>query len=91
MNKILHKSRGLSTLSKDKFSIFYFINIVYHIICGNLPKNYVAKNSRPLKKRDGEHVNDVQTNTESPALARHANECKPKIDFENVKIRDTEQ
>lgn len=36
-------------------------------------------------------MNDVQKNKESSALARHGNECKHKLDFENVKILDTEQ
>ena len=49
-------------------------NIIYCITCTSCDQRYVGQTSRPLRRRIGEHLNDIKRQRETP-ISAHFNIC----------------
>ena len=79
------KLRDLLVAPKDPIDTLDKTGVVYHITCGDCQSGYVGETSRSLKTRIKEH-----SKTSSPVGA-HAKEYHHNIQFDQVKILDTDQ
>ena len=82
--KPLSKLRDLLVAPKDPVDTLDKTGVVYHIPCGDCDSRYVGETSRSLRARLKEH-----TRTSSPVGA-HAQELQHTINFDQVKILDTD-
>ena len=82
--KPLAKLRDLLVAPKDPVDNLDKTGVVYHIPCGDCNSGYVGETSRTLRTRLKEH-----TRNSSPVGA-HAQEQQHSIQFDQVKILDTD-
>ncbi|KAJ8980862.1 hypothetical protein NQ317_008921 [Molorchus minor] len=75
---------------KDKDNILNSSNMIYCMTCLDCDKKYIGQSCRKLKDRITAHKSDIRNNKQSCTLARHAVDHNHSIDYENVKILDTE-
>ncbi|KAJ8976937.1 hypothetical protein NQ317_012222 [Molorchus minor] len=78
----------LGKLNKD--NIFNSSNMIYCMTCLDCDKKYIGQTCRKLKDRITAHKSDIRNNKQSCTLARHVVDHNHSIDYENVKILDTE-
>ncbi|KAJ8976939.1 hypothetical protein NQ317_012224 [Molorchus minor] len=74
----------------DKDNIFNSSNMIYCMTCLDCDKKYIGQTCRKLKDRITAHKSDIRNNKQSCTLARHVVDHNHSIDYENVKILDTE-
>lgn len=65
-------------------------NVIYKIPCADCDSVYVGQTSQQIKKRIGQHRNDIRKSTAQCALAKHAIENSHGFNFNNTKIIDRE-
>ena len=88
--KNVNKFSTFITLGKDKLKTEEKSNIVYKINCNDCEAVYISQSGRKLQCRKNEHIKDVEKLNEKSALANHVRYTGHKINFEKVKILDTE-
>ncbi|XP_044748774.1 uncharacterized protein LOC123309637 [Coccinella septempunctata] len=74
---------------KDPVPVSLRSSVVYEIECDSCHETYVGQTSQWLKNRITLHKSDIRTNNPRCALSTHANRLSHNIDFDNVKILDT--
>ena len=83
--------RNLFTPLKDKTPLLLQSNVVYSIPCNDCNEVYIGQTSRTLKARITSHKSDTRTKKATCQLSRHSNDRKHTMNFEEVKILDTEK
>ena len=85
MNKFIRT--GKDSLSKHEKS-----GLVYKINCKNCESSYVGQTKRKLKTRIKEHKADIKKpSSEISVVSRHRLSEMHNLDWENIKILDTER
>lgn len=83
--------RSLFTSLKDKTPLLLQSNVVYSIPCNDCSQVYIGQTSRTLKARITSHKSDTRTKKTTCQLSRHSNDLKHTMNFEDIKILDSEQ
>ena len=61
-------------------------SVIYDVPCGGCNKHYIGQSSQWLKKRLGQHKNDIRTGRDVCALGAHALHNKHTFNFDQAKI-----
>ena len=91
INKTSNSLNSIIKLGKDRLEKNDCSNIVYKVDCKNCPSSYVGQSRRKLLYRVNEHTRDVKKLSKNSSLATHVNNTNHTIDFENIKIIDSEK
>ena len=85
-----NKLNNIIKLGKDKSERCNNANVVYQINCKDCNASYVGQASRRLNVRTKEHAKKYSNKDENSGLFLHTKENNHSIDFNNIKILDTE-
>lgn len=82
--------REFFSSTKSKTPILLKSNVVYSIPCRDCEKVYVGQTGQWLKSRLASHRSEIRNDKRCCALSAHANNHSHTVDFDNVKVLDTE-
>lgn len=82
--------RNLYTHLKDKTPILQQSNVVYSIPCSDCDMVYIGQTSRTVSARVTSHKSDTRTKKSSCQLAIHSNQLRHTMNYEDMKILDTQ-
>lgn len=89
---IKNNKKGLNLFSKlkDKVPIKFRSNVVYSIECNSCGSVYVGQTSQWLTNRVALHKSDITKKRDRCSLTEHALQNEHEINWENIKILETE-
>ena len=85
-----NKLNNIIKLGNDKNEKCNNANVVYQIKCKDCNASYVGQTSSRLNVRTNEHAKKYSNKDENSGLFLHTKENNHSIDFNNIKILDTE-